>query len=255
MEKKEWHSTDIDGVLQTLETSLKGISDEEAAKRLQEYGPNELQEEAKKQWYHLLWEQFTSILVVVLIISAAVSGYLAIKEGEPMTDMYVILVIVVMNGILGFYQEYKAEQAVEALKAMVSPHVLVMRGGKEESIDSKDLVPGDIIILEAGSRVPADSRLLEAANLEVDEAALTGESRPASKRLVPVASDAGIGDQKNMVFMGTVVTNGRAIAVVTETGMSSQFGKIAPEMIQSRGLGFFALLFERRWFALQRRIC
>ena len=227
MEKKEWHSTDIDGVLQTLETSRQGISDEEVAKRLQEYGPNELQEEAKKQWYHLLWEQFTSILVIVLIISAAVSGYLAIKEGEPMTDMYVILVIVVMNGILGFYQEYKAEQAVEALKAMVSPHVLVMRNGKEESIDSKDLVPGDIIILEAGSRVPADSRLLEAANLEVDEAALTGESRPVGKRLVPVASDAGIGDQKNMVFMGTVVTNGRAIAVVTETGMSSQFGKIA----------------------------
>ena len=227
MEKKEWHSLDVDGVLQALETDREGISDEEAAKRLQEYGPNELKEEAKKQWYHLLWEQFTSILVVVLIISAAVSGYLAIKEGEPMTDMYVILVIVVMNGILGFYQEYKAEQAVEALKAMVSPHVLVMRNGKEDSIDSKDLVPGDIIILEAGSRVPADSRLLEAANLEVDEAALTGESRPVGKRLVPVASDAGIGDQKNMVFMGTVVTNGRAVAVVTETGMSSQFGKIA----------------------------
>ncbi len=227
MEKKEWHATDIDGVLQALSTSREGISDEEAAKRLQEYGPNELKEEAKKQWYHLLWEQFTSILVIVLIISAAVSGYLAIKEGEPMTDMYVILVIVVMNGILGFYQEYKAEQAVEALKAMVSPHVLVMRAGKEESIDSKDLVPGDIIILEAGSRVPADSRLLEAANLEVDEAALTGESRPVGKRLIEVASDAGIGDQKNMVFMGTVVTNGRAVAVVTETGMNSQFGKIA----------------------------
>jgi Ca2+-transporting ATPase len=227
LEKKEWHSTDIDGVLQALETDRDGISDEEAAKRLQEYGPNELKEEAKIQWYHLLWEQFTSILVIVLIISAAVSGYLAYKEGEAMTDMYVILVIVVMNAILGFYQEYKAEQAVEALKAMVSPHVLVRRGGREESIDSKDLVPGDIVILEAGSRVPADCRLLEAANLEVDEAALTGESRPASKRLVPVASDAGIGDQKNMVFMGTVVTNGRAIAVVTDTGMTSQFGKIA----------------------------
>jgi Ca2+-transporting ATPase len=227
LEKKEWHSTDVDGVLQSLETSREGISDEEAAKRLQEYGPNELQEEAKKQWYHLLWEQFTSILVIVLIISAAVSGYLALKEGEPMTDMYVILVIVVMNGILGFYQEYKAEKAVEALKAMVSPRVLVLRSGKEGSIDSKNLVPGDIIILEAGSRVPADSRLLEAANLEVDEAALTGESRPAGKRLIAVASDAGIGDQKNMVFMGTVVTKGRAIAVVTETGMNSQFGKIA----------------------------
>ncbi len=227
MEKKDWHSTEIEDVLSVLETSREGISDEEVAKRLQEYGPNELKEEAKKQWYHLLWEQFTSILVIVLIISAAVSGYLAYKVGEAMTDMYVILVIVVMNAILGFYQEYKAEQAVEALKAMVSPHVLVMRNGKEESIDSKDLVPGDIVILEAGSRVPADCRLLEAANLEVDEAALTGESRPASKRLVPVASNAGIGDQKNMVFMGTVVTNGRAIAVVTETGMTSQFGKIA----------------------------
>jgi Ca2+-transporting ATPase len=232
LEKKEWHSTDIDGVLTALETNREGISDEEAAKRLQEYGPNELHEEAKKQWYHLLWEQFTSILVIVLIISAAVSGYLAIQEGEPMTDMYVILIIVVMNGILGFIQEYRAEQAVEALKAMVSPHVLVLRAGKEESIDSKDLVPGDIVILEAGSRVPADSRLLEAANLEVDEAALTGESRPVGKRLQEVAPDAGIGDQKNMVFMGTVITNGRAVAVVTETGMNSQFGKIAG-MVQS----------------------
>ena len=227
MEKKDWHSTEIDGVLSALETSREGISDEEAAKRLQEYGPNELKEEAKKQWYHFLWEQFTSILVVVLVISAAVSGYIALQEGVPMTDMYVILVIVVMNAILGFVQEYRAEQAVEALKAMVSPHVLVLRGGKEESIDSQDLVPGDIVILEAGSRIPADSRLLEAANLEVDEAALTGESRPVGKRLNPVSSDAGIGDQKNMVFMGTVVTNGRAVAVVTETGMSSQFGKIA----------------------------
>ncbi len=227
MEKKDWHSTEIDSVLSALETSREGISNEEVAKRLQEYGPNELKEEAKKQWYHLLWEQFTSILVIVLVISAAVSGYIAVQEGEPMTDMYVIMVIVVMNGILGFVQEYRAEKAVEALKAMVSPTVLVMRSGKEESIDSKELVPGDIILLEAGSRVPADSRLLEAANLEVDEAALTGESRAANKRLAPVSPDAGIGDQKNMVFMGTVVTNGRAVAVVTETGMSSQFGKIA----------------------------
>lgn len=227
MEKKNWHSTEIDGVLTALETSDNGISDEEAAKRLAEHGPNELQEEAGTKWYHILWEQFTSILVIVLIISAAVSGYLAIQEGEPMTDAYVILLIVVMNAILGFVQEYRAEQAVEALKAMVSPHVLVLRGGKEEDIDSKELVPGDIVLLEAGSRVPADCRLLEAANLEVDEAALTGESRPVTKRISLVDEDAGIGDQKNMVFMGTVVTNGRAVAVVTETGMESQFGKIA----------------------------
>ncbi len=227
MEKKKWHSTEIDDVFSSLETDRDGISDEEAVKRLQEYGPNELKEEKKHQWYHILWEQFTSLLVIVLIISAAVSGYLAWKEGEAMTDMYVILVIVVMNGILGFVQEFRAEQAVEALKAMVSPHVLVMRDGKEESIDSINLVPGDIVLLEAGSRVPADCRLIEAANLEVDEAALTGESRPVTKKVTVVDVDAGVGDQKNMVFMGTVVTNGRAVAVVTQTGMDSQFGRIA----------------------------
>ena len=227
LEKKKWHSIEIDGVLTALETSREGISDEEAAKRLEEYGPNELKEEKKHKWYHILWEQFTSILVIVLVISAAVSGYLSWQEGEAMTDMYVILLIVIMNGVLGFVQEYRAEQAVEALKAMVSPRVLVLRGGNEESIDSKELVPGDIILLEAGSRVPTDSRLIEAANLEVDEAALTGESRPVNKRLTAVDEDAGVGDQKNMVFMGTVVTNGRAVAVVTETGMESQFGKIA----------------------------
>ena len=132
MEKKDWHSTEIIDVLEALDSSHNGISKQEALTRLQEYGPNELKEEKKKQWYHLLWEQFTSILVIVLIISAAISGYLALQEGEAMTDMYVILLIVVMNGILGFVQEYRAEQAVEALKAMVSPHVLVLRESKEE---------------------------------------------------------------------------------------------------------------------------
>ena len=232
MEKTDWHATEVDAVLKALETGREGITGEEASKRLEVYGPNELKEEKKKQWYHLLFEQFTSILVIILVISATVSAYLAIQAGEPMTDAYVILFIVVMNAVLGFVQEYRAEQAVEALKAMVSPHVLVLREGREESIDSKDLVPGDIVLLEAGSRIPADSRLIEAANLEVDEAALTGESRTVSKRLDPVAADAGVGDQKCMVFMGTVVTNGRAVAVVTETGMNSQFGKIAG-MVQS----------------------
>lgn len=227
MEKSNWYAIEIDDALKSLESGRQGITDEEVERRLQLYGPNELVEEQKRKWYHLLYEQFTSILVIILIIAAIASAYIAIQEGEPMTDMWVILFIVVMNGILGFVQEYRAEQAVEALKAMVSPHVLVLRGGKEESIDSKDLVPGDIVLLDAGSRVPADCRLIEAANLEVDEAALTGESRPVSKSLGVVADDAGVGDQKNMVFMGTVITNGRAVALVTETGMMSQFGKIA----------------------------
>jgi len=227
LENIDWHANEVDEVLEALETSREGITDEEAGRRLEEYGANELKEEAKTKWYHILFEQFTSILVIILIISAAVSAHLAMQEGEPMTDAIVILFIVVMNAVLGFVQEYRAEKAVEALKAMVSPKVLVLREGREESIDSIDLVPGDIVLLEAGSRVPADGRLIEAANLEVDEAALTGESRPVSKRLDPVAADAGVGDQKCMVFMGTVVTNGRAVAVITETGMSSQFGRIA----------------------------
>ncbi len=227
MENIDWHAKEVEDVLEALETSREGITDEEAGRRLEEYGANELKEEAKIKWYHILYEQFTSILVIILVISAAVSAYLAIQESEPMTDAIVILFIVVMNAILGFVQEYRAEKAVEALKAMVSPQVLVLREGREESIDSINLVPGDIVLLEAGSRVPADGRLIEAANLEVDEAALTGESRPVYKRLEPVAADAGVGDQKCMVFMGTVVTNGRAVAVITETGMSSQFGMIA----------------------------
>jgi P-type Ca2+ transporter type 2C len=227
LENKKWHSIDIEEVLTYLDTSREGINDEQVAKRLEEYGPNELKEEKKHQWYHILFEQFTSLLVVILIIAAIVSGYIAWRAAEPMTDMYVIMLIVVMNGILGFVQEYRAEQAVEALKAMVSPHVLVIRAGKEESIDSKYLVPGDLVLLEAGSRIPADSRLIEAANLEVDEAALTGESKPVSKTIATVDENAGLGDQKNMVFMGTVVTNGRAVAIVTSTGMNSQFGRIA----------------------------
>lgn len=232
MEKKNWHSTEIEEVLSALKTNRNGITPEEAQKRLEQYGPNELKEEKKKQWYHLLFEQFTSILIIILVISAAVSAYLASIEGKPMTDAYVIFLIVIMNAILGFVQEYRAEKAVEALKAMVSPHVLVLRDGREDSIDSINLVPGDIILLEAGSRIPADCRLIEAANLNIDEAALTGESRPVVKHINIVPEHAGIGDQKNMVFMGTVVTGGRAVALVTETGMTSEFGKIAG-MVQS----------------------
>jgi len=227
LENKDWHAKNIETVLESLSSNRSGISGEEAKERLERYGPNELREEKKVTPLEIFLSQFKSVLVIILIVSAVFSAYIAIREGEAMTDTYVILFIVVMNAILGFVQEYRAEQAVEALKKMVSPHVLVLRDGKEQSIDSKDLVPGDIALLEAGSRVPADSRLIEAANLQVDEAALTGESTPVTKRLDALGKDVGIGDRKNMVFMGTVVTGGRAVAVVTETGMSTEFGKIA----------------------------
>jgi Ca2+-transporting ATPase len=232
LENKVWHAEDIDSVLESLETSRRGIGEEEARERLERYGPNELREERKTTPLELFIGQFKSILVIILILSAIVSAYISFRKGEPFTDTYVILFIVIMNAILGFVQEYRAEKAVEALKKMVSPHVLVLRDGREYSIDSKNLVPGDVILLEAGSRVPADSRLLEAANLQLDEAALTGESTPVTKRLGTLSEDTGVGDRSNMVFMGTVVTGGRAVAVVTETGMRTEFGNIAG-MVQS----------------------
>ncbi|MDH5703995.1 MAG: HAD-IC family P-type ATPase, partial [Aigarchaeota archaeon] len=227
MDEKNWYSLDIKSVLESLRTSRKGLDGDEIQRRLEEYGPNELIEEKKTTALEIFLAQFKSILIVILIVSALVSAFISYRKGEPYTDTYVILIIVVMNAVLGFVQEYRAEKAVEALKKMVSPHVLVVREGREQSIDAKTLVPGDIILLETGSRVPADSRLLEIANLQLDESPLTGESTPVSKRFETPPEDVGVGERCNMVFMGTVVTGGRAVAVVTETGMNTEFGKIA----------------------------
>lgn len=227
LENKAWHAEDIESVLKILGTNRRGIEEKEAKERLEHYGPNELKEERKTTPLELFIGQFKSVLVIILILSAIVSYYISFRKGEPFTDTYVILFIVVMNAILGFVQEYRAEQAVEALKRMVSPQVLVLRDGREQSINSKELVPGDIILLEAGNRIPADARLVEVANLQIDEAALTGESTPVTKRLGVLSADISIGDRRNVVFMGTIVTGGRSVAVVTETGMRTEFGKIA----------------------------
>ena len=227
MENKAWHAEDIESVLKLLGTNRRGIEEKDAKERLEHYGPNELKEERKTTPLELFIGQFKSVLVIILILSAIVSYYISFRKGEPFTDTYVILFIVVMNAILGFVQEYRAEQAVEALKRMVSPQVLVLREGREQSINSKELVPGDIILLEAGNRIPADARLVEVANLQIDEAALTGESTPVTKRLGVLSADISIGDRRNVVFMGTIVTGGRSVAVVTETGMRTEFGKIA----------------------------
>lgn len=227
MENKAWHAEDIESVLKILGTNRRGIEEKDAKERLEHYGPNELKEERKTTPLELFIGQFKSVLVIILILSAIVSYYISFRKGEPFTDTYVILFIVVMNAILGFVQEYRAEQAVEALKRMVSPQVLVLREGREQSINSKELVPGDIILLEAGNRIPADARLVEVANLQIDEAALTGESTPVTKRLGVLSADISIGDRRNVVFMGTIVTGGRSVAVVTETGMRTEFGKIA----------------------------
>ncbi len=194
-------------------------------------GPNELVERGIKSPWAILLEQFTGIMVVILIISAVVSVIL----GETI-DALVIMIIVVLNAILGFTQEYQAEQAMAALKRMAVPHVRVRRDGHLQEITARELVPGDIIQLETGNTVPADARLLETANLRVQEAVLTGESEAVEKDPAPLAEEnPPLGDRINSIYMGTIVTYGRGIALVTDTGMKTQLGKIA-DMLQSVGI-------------------
>jgi P-type Ca2+ transporter type 2C len=225
-----WFQLDTQEVLTELKTDQSGLSLEEAASRQSEYGPNELIDRGVKSPWAILWEQLTGIMVVILIISAVIS----LALGET-TDALIILIIVVLNAVLGFTQEYRAEQAMAALKRMATPHVRARRGGHVVDLLARDLVPGDVILLEAGNAVPADGRLLETANLRVQEAVLTGESEPVEKVIAAIQGDhPSLGDQVNMIFMGTAVTYGRGIAVITSTGMHTQLGKIA-EMIQSVG--------------------
>ena len=196
--------------------------------RLEEYGPNELVDRGIKSPWKILWEQLTGIMVVILIISAVISIFL-----HEYMDAIVILIIVVLNAILGFTQEYQAEQAMAALKKMAVPQVRTRRNGKVSETKASQLIPGDIVLFEAGNAVPADCRLIEAVNLQAQEAILTGESEPVNKTTDPFTEDnLQVGDQKNMVFTGTNITYGRGQAVVTKTGMQTELGKIA-EMIQS----------------------
>ncbi|MBM3292800.1 HAD-IC family P-type ATPase, partial [Candidatus Bathyarchaeota archaeon] len=223
--KKKLQTVHAEEALRLLGTGFDGLTEEEARSRLQQYGLNKLKEEKKKSVITLFLEQFKSILVIILIIAAIISGYLAIIEGEPLTDSYVILSVLILNAILGFIQEYRAEKAVEALKKLINPRSTVIRGGEERIIDSSELVPGDIVKLEAGDRVPADLRVVESFNLDVDEAILTGESLPVSKSCYPVPEFSD--DQTCFIYMGTVLTSGRALTVVVYTGMSTVFGGIA----------------------------
>ncbi|MDT8899327.1 cation-translocating P-type ATPase [Thermanaerothrix sp. 4228-RoL] len=230
-EEKAWYQLSPNEVAEYLNSDVhQGLSHEEAQRRLAEVGPNELVERGMKSPWRILWEQLTGIMVVILIISAVISVFL-----HEYTDALVILVIVVLNALLGFTQEYQAEKAMAALKKMAVPKVKVRRSGHLVEISARELVPGDVIQLEAGDAVPADARLIEAVNLRVQEAVLTGESEPVEKRVEPInVEHLPVADQRNMVFMGTVVTYGRGKALVVRTGMRTELGKIA-DMIQSVG--------------------
>ncbi len=225
----DWHRTTTDEALsQTGTASRDGLSPEEAARRLAEDGPNELAEADVKSPWRILLEQFTSLLIIILILAAIASAFLGDYE-----DAIAIFAILVLNAVLGFRQEYKAEKTMQALRQLATPIVRVRRAGEVEEIPASDLVVGDVVLLEAGNLIPADCRLIESANLRVQESALTGESEPVEKMVDPIEQDeVALGDQLNMVFMGTAASYGRAQALVVATGMDTELGRIAG-MLQS----------------------
>lgn len=224
----KWHSMNADDVLIGLKSGQNGLSCEDAAQRLSESGPNQLESPSKPSPLRIFLSKFKDYMVLVLIFAAIIS-YIA---GES-TNAYVILGIVVLVAIIGFIQEYKAERAMEALRDMVAPEADVMRDGKMSTIPASDLVSGDIVYLEAGDKVPADARIIEETALEVIEASLTGESLPVRKRTEPLAKDSALADRRNMVFMGTIVSYGNCKAVVTATGLATELGRISG-MIKQR---------------------
>jgi Ca2+-transporting ATPase len=212
--------------LRELNSTETGLSQAEAQKRLAELGPNELQKEKRTSPAKIFFEQFTDILIIILLIATALS----IAVGE-IIDAIVIVAIVLATAILGFVEEFRSEKAVEALKKMTAPTAVVLRDGKEVKIPASELVPGDIMLLFTGDKVPADARLIEAVNLKVDEAPLTGESSPVNKNVNACAEEIPFNDRRNMAFTGTAVVYGRGKAVATSTGMNTEFGKIA-KMVQ-----------------------
>ena len=218
-----WHLKDISTVIEELGCSIQGLSLTEAEKRLQKYGPNELKEKKKKTPFIMFLDQFKDFMILVLIAAAIVSGII----GEP-SDTIAIIVIVVLNAVIGFVQEYRAEKAMAALKSMAAPSATVLRDGSPVNIPASQLVPGDIVLLEAGNIVPADLRLIESVQLKIEEAALTGESVPVEKHTKPLHDEhLPIGDRKNMAYKGTFVTYGRGKGIVVATGMDTELGRIA----------------------------
>ncbi|MGD2080537.1 MAG: cation-translocating P-type ATPase [Nitrospirota bacterium] len=220
-----WHSRSSDEVLKELDSSAGGLSSQEAEKRLEEHGPNELKHEERPSAFSLFMGQFKNVLIIILLIATGLS----LVVGETV-DALIIAIIVVFSAGLGFFQEYRAEKAIEALKRMLQATITVIRDGREQEVETVRLVPGDILALEAGVRVPADGRVIESSSLRCDEAPLTGESAPVSKNTENISGDVPVPDRTNMVYTGSIITYGRGRAVVTTTGMDTEFGKIAREV-------------------------
>lgn len=217
------YSHSVDKLLEKLQTSPEGLSEQEALRRLEQFGPNRLESAQATSPWKLLAEQFKNVLIITLLVATVLSAFL----GHAL-EAVAISVIVLFAVLLGFIQEFRAEKAIEALRQMAAPASTVIRDGKPRMLPAQEIVPGDLVMLAAGDRSPADARLLEAANLRMDEAPLTGESLPSEKDAsVTLPEGTAVGDRKNMVFAGTAVVNGRGRAIVTDTGMQTEFGRIA----------------------------
>ncbi|MDQ1280894.1 MAG: P-type Ca2+ transporter type [Thermoproteota archaeon] len=232
---KNWFSMDVDEILQELKTDRHGLDDEEAKRRLKQYGYNILKQEKAPGFLQLFLEQFKDFLIIILLAATILSfsmyflnalGILATGEESPL-DAIVILIIVIISAALGTIEEYRAEKSMEALKKMAAPTAKVIRNGKEMVISASELVPGDIVILANGDKVPTDARVIEEMNLQMDEAPLTGESIPVKKDVKSLSEGVYVADRKNMVFAATVVTYGHGKVVVTSTGMQTEIGRIA----------------------------
>ncbi|MBS7637234.1 HAD-IC family P-type ATPase, partial [Candidatus Bathyarchaeota archaeon] len=232
---KPWHALEVREVLDALETSPNGLTNADAAKRLQKFGYNELVERKRVTPFQIFLNQFKDIFVIILLVAIVLSiviGWYKGGELEEYFDAITIGAIVALNAIVGFVQEYRSEKAIEAMKRLAAPRARVFREGKETIIPAREVVPGDVILLEAGDRIPADARLFEVVDLKTEEAALTGESTPIDKTTEVIDEKTPVSDRRNMVFMGTHVTYGRGRAIVVATGMNTEFGKIA-EMVQA----------------------
>jgi Ca2+-transporting ATPase len=223
-----WHTLPIDTIGSRLKATAAGLTQAEAARRLAEHGPNELPAQQRLSPWALLVEQFKNVLIIILLVATALSALLG--HG---VEAIAIAVIVLFAVGLGFVQEYRAERAIEALRQMAAPTATVLRDEEEIELPARELVPGDVVLLHSGDKIPADARLIEAINLQIEEAALTGESMPVEKLIAPLSSHAAaLGDRKNMAYMGTAVTYGRGRAMVVATGTFTEFGKIA-RMLQT----------------------
>jgi Ca2+-transporting ATPase len=235
-----WHAMTVEDVFQALKSGRQGLDSEEAKRRLQEYGFNELKEKEQRTALGMFLEGFKDVFIMLLIVATVLSAIIGYYESmtvqksflETYADAITIGIIVLLVAIAGFIQNYRAEKALEALRKLTAPKARVFRDGREMIVPAKEVVPGDLLAIESGDTIAADARIVESIELKADEAVLTGESNPVTKSTEPVKPEASVGERKNMLFMGTHTIYGRGKAVVTSTGMNTEFGKIA-EIVQT----------------------